>query len=156
MEIEIALIIISMLLVLAVLDFPDFSNFCETIKTAKEIAMRNLLAFFTNFSLLQRGICTRTSTCIILGINTPLAWLMTYHLNSITAKKKVNLRFYNRCSVNTHSQVQVTWIKSWLISKYFWETGQRNICMMTWTYEVDMIAVHVKLNYWMISNQDWK
>ena len=57
MEIEITLIIISMLLVLAVLDFPDFSNFCETIKTAKEIAMRNLLAFFTNFSLLQRGIC---------------------------------------------------------------------------------------------------
>ena len=46
-----------MLLVLAVLDFPDFSNFCETIKTAKEIAMRNLLAFFTNFSLLKRGIC---------------------------------------------------------------------------------------------------
>ena len=57
MEIEIALIIISMLRVLAVLDFPDFSNFSETIKTAKEIAMRNLLAFFTNFSLLKRGIC---------------------------------------------------------------------------------------------------
>ena len=38
-------------------DFPDFSNFYETLKTAKEIAMRNLLAFFTNFSLLQRGIC---------------------------------------------------------------------------------------------------
>ena len=114
--------------------------------------------FFSTFPCCKEEFVTLILACTILRINRPLAWLMTYHLNSTTAKKKVNWRFYNRCSVNTHSQVQVTWIKSWLlkISKYFWETGQRNICMMTWTCEVDMVAVHMKLNYWMISNQDWK
>ena len=87
MKIEIVVIITSMLLVLTVLDFPDLSNFLENSLNCH----RNCNAeFFSTFPCCKEEFVTLILACTILRKNRPLAWLMTYHLNSIPAKKKVN------------------------------------------------------------------